>query len=259
MTAETVDTRTGEILPATTADLEPLSQREREVAITTYLSDARDRLALALEATGPQAVAQLKAEIATAAEATKQLGLSKEIQLDAQEMVRRAEYALGKAIRAGQERGEIKRQREGGGWPTSRSTEVDQKSTPPDFFANHGEQSDVYALVDSDESLFEQALTEAKSEGNLSRANVVRKVKREAPKPAGRPEILRKTRHIDPVRIVRETVYSLDGIRLGLELIDDSVFEALDRRDVIAWASSLNESVRSINRLHRRLKEQAQA
>lgn len=37
------------------------------------------------------------------------LGLSKEIQQDAHEMVRRrAEYAVGKAIRAGQERGEIR-------------------------------------------------------------------------------------------------------------------------------------------------------
>jgi len=31
-------------------------------------------------------------------------------ELDAQEMVRRAEYALGKAIRAGQESGEVQQQ-----------------------------------------------------------------------------------------------------------------------------------------------------
>ncbi|MGA4670049.1 hypothetical protein ACPCG0_09675 [Propionibacteriaceae bacterium Y1923] len=41
------------------------------------------------------------------AEATKQLGLSKEIRDDATEMVRRAEYALGKAIRKGQAEGTV--------------------------------------------------------------------------------------------------------------------------------------------------------
>lgn len=50
--------------------------------------------------------------IATVAETSKQLGLSKEIKQDAEVMVRRAERSLGKAIREGQERGEIRKQGE---------------------------------------------------------------------------------------------------------------------------------------------------
>ncbi len=117
---------------------------------------------------------------------TKQLGLSKEIQQDAQEMVRRAEYALGKAIRAGQEQGEIRKQGEvvqaydrwsGDVQRTDNST----KASPTDFVSMNelsgADSNGIYALVDNvPESQFEEALTEARDEGNLSRANVVRKV-----------------------------------------------------------------------------------
>ncbi len=115
---------------------------------------------------------------------TKQLGLSKDIQQDAQEMVRRAEYALGKAIRAGQDRGEI-RTKADGGWPThsevlgSQGTEY-SKPGPTDF-ASHSELAGkglgIYAMVDDvPPDQFEEALSEARDEDNLSRANVVRKV-----------------------------------------------------------------------------------
>jgi hypothetical protein len=68
---------------------------------------ARDWLATAVETTGPEQIAAAKAEIATAAEAIKQLGLSKEIRADAAEMVRHAEYALAKSIRKGQAEGTV--------------------------------------------------------------------------------------------------------------------------------------------------------
>src|SRR5690606_26145710 len=95
-----VDYTTGEIVPAAPA-------QPSEVAITGYLQQARDWLATAVEQTGPEQIAMAKAQIATAAEAAKQLGLSKEIREDAAEMVRRAEYALGKAIRKGQAEGTV--------------------------------------------------------------------------------------------------------------------------------------------------------
>lgn len=159
------------------------------VAVTDYLTKARDWLATAVEVTGPEQIAAAKAEIATAAEATKQLGLSKEIQEDAVEMVRRAEYALGKAIRKGQAEGTVRRVGEIGTshdrWngvdrPTGNST----KASPSDF-ASKSELSGVkggdgiYAIVDNatDDDVFEAALEEARAEGNLSRANVARKVK----------------------------------------------------------------------------------
>jgi len=158
-----------------------------ELAVTAYLSQARTQLALAVEMTGPAAVAALKAEIATAAEATKQLGLSKEIQQDAQEMVRRAEYALGKAIRAGQESGEVRAR----GERVERNNQHGQVAVPvdnrnskvspydfakPDELHGNGDNN-IYAMADGvSHEQFEEALTDARDEGNLSRANVVRKV-----------------------------------------------------------------------------------
>lgn len=174
------------------ADIERLDTTGREAAVTAYLTSARDRLVLALEATGPDAVVALKAEIATAAEATKQLGLSKEIQTDAREMVRRAEYALGKAIRAAQAVGQVRTPGQRGpsqvGFERTRNgrNEVVQevRGEPtnslrsPSEFVSTAELHGTYALVDGVSAAeFEVALSDAKSEGNLSRANVVRKIR----------------------------------------------------------------------------------
>lgn len=101
---ETVNFQTGEIATVDTSS---------EVAVTGCLQQARDWLATAVESTGPEQIALAKAEIATAAEATKQLGLSHEIQDDATEMVRRAEYALRKAVTKGQDAGEVRDRRDG--------------------------------------------------------------------------------------------------------------------------------------------------
>lgn len=167
-----VDIVTGEIVPV--APTAP-----NALAITSYLEQARQWLATAVEQTGPEQIAMAKAEIATAAEATKQLNLSKEIQLDAQEMVRRAEYALGKAIRKGQAEGSVTQSvRVTGGGPTRRVQNMNS-SSPVEFIPHGQDRADIYQMVDNaatDEE-FDDALAEAKAEGNLSRANVVRKVR----------------------------------------------------------------------------------
>lgn len=189
--------------------LEALEPAARELAVTQYLSDARSRLALALEATGPAAVAALKAEIATAAEATKQLGLSREIQQDAQEMVRRAEYALGKAIRAGQEAGEIRERGQRANAANQHGASAvpgdnrNSTASPYDFAKPdelHGNgDGNIYALADGvTEAEFEAALSDAKAEGNLSRANVVRKVKGVKSEGLTPVERLRKIRELAP-------------------------------------------------------------
>lgn len=169
------------------AEIEALDPAAREIAVTRLLSEARNQLALAVQMTGPEAISEVKAQAAMAATATKQLGMSKEIQADAQEMVRRCEYALGKAIRAGQEAGEIRRQGEitqsFDRWNGEvHQTENSTKDSPYDF-ASKAELTGktgtdgIYALAEADHPEFEAALTDAKAEGNLSRANVVRKIK----------------------------------------------------------------------------------
>lgn len=92
------------------ATLETLPKEAQELAITSMLDQSRQWLDRALEATNPtREVAEFKAFIATVAEAARQKKLSEGIQLDALEMVRRSERALGVAIRKGQEAGELRR------------------------------------------------------------------------------------------------------------------------------------------------------
>lgn len=175
---------TTDIVPATNmAIVKAMPPETQALAITNMLTEARSWLAHAVEATDPTSVANFKAQMATVVEATKQLGLSKEIQLDAIEMVRRAERGVGKAIRGGQERGEIStmgnRNNYGGpDGPAHRQSPIGTLSSPSDFLPTGSDRAATYAITDdvTDED-FDAALTEAKAEGNVSRANVVRKIK----------------------------------------------------------------------------------
>ena len=165
------------------AALETLSVEAQELAVTRMLDQSRQWLDRALEATNPaREVADFKAFIATVAEAAKQKKLSEAIQLDAVEMVRRSERALGVAIRKGQDAGEI-----GSAHNGAASRHRDQVVTgnsvlpsPTDFAPKHeltNTHGGIYDVTDgvTDEQ-FDSAIAEAKEEGNLSRANVVRKV-----------------------------------------------------------------------------------
>lgn len=159
------------------AAVEALDPQAREVAVTQMLTEARAWLAHAVESTGPQAIANFKAQMATVAEATKQLNLSKEIQLDAQEMVRRAERGVGQAIRKGQADGVVGDGRTGG---LVRQQVLDPNSlvSPSVVIPSTDERVATYAMTDNlTDDQFDAAIDAAKEEGNLSRANVVRKVR----------------------------------------------------------------------------------
>jgi hypothetical protein len=60
------------------------------------------------------------------------------------------------------------------------------------------------------------------------------------------------SRHLDSARIVRETVHSLEGLVMGIELADVA---SLNRAEAAEWAASLTTSVRALNRFARQLKE----
>ena len=163
--------------------LNELTPQAREFAVTRMLSEARSWLAHAVEATDPQSIATFKAQMATVAEATKQLNLSKGIQLDALEMVRRAERGVGLAIRKGQAEGAVRRHGEGSKDALSQLRGHATKLSPVALAPHHelhGARGDggIYAMTDGvTDDQFENAIDAAKDEGNLSRANVVRKVR----------------------------------------------------------------------------------
>lgn len=123
-----------------------------------------------------------------AAEFAKRLDLSKDTRLEAEMQIRRWERATGVATRAGQAAGEIETEaeaRERAGRARHRMDPVHPVKPKPTDFATQREWlgnsrtgAGIYALTDgSSDEQFDAALSEAKSEGNVSRANVVRKLR----------------------------------------------------------------------------------
>ena len=139
----------------------------------------------ALEHGEIEQIAEIKsqAEAVRVYSAQKQLG--KDAQLAAAEIVRRAERGIGLAIRHGQRNGQIARRGDRGsrgapgvhgGSPGDRRG--DHLGSPGSFFRHGDERADTYAMTDGVTAAdFEEALGEAKAEGNLARANVVRKIR----------------------------------------------------------------------------------
>jgi hypothetical protein len=128
------------------------------------------------------------AEVRSQAEAVRVYSTQKKLGQDAQmaaaEIVRRAERGIGVAIRRGQRDGQVAKRgdRGGRGAPGVRGgnpgdARGDHLDSPREFFKNGKERADAYAMADgvSDDD-FEDALGQAKSDRDLSRANVVRKI-----------------------------------------------------------------------------------
>lgn len=227
------------------------------VAITSYLEQAKTWLATAVEQTGPNEIAAARAELATAAEATKQLHLSRDIQHDADEMVRRAEWALGRSIRDGQASGEIETKAEA----TRRATmlrevkagRADQsvvdnliKPKPTDFATKselykHGGDGILGRLAEASAAELEDALELSRADGNLSRANVLRNIKTQSKSVVTRDmraEMIHNLAEqgytsrqmVDKVGVVEETV-RLIARDFGIEIPADKVVGRQRRLD----------------------------
>jgi hypothetical protein len=124
------------------------------------------------------AEARSQAEAVRVYTAQKQLG--KDAQLAATEIVRRAERGIGVAIRKGQQAGQIRRR--GQGSKDSQLPGDNRRLPSPTDFATgdelFGNGAGIYHMADgvSDED-FEAVLAEARAEENMSRANIVRKLR----------------------------------------------------------------------------------
>lgn len=149
-------------------------------SVVEFLERSKWALDVAVEMTGPAEVALIKAQIVMAETYAKELSLSKDIQEQSKEMVRRAEYALGRAIRRGQEEGNVRPSRGGDTRTDLDRVGFNNPVSPTDFSTSdelYGNGAGIMHLADADSEKFEDALADAKAEQNLSRANVVRKIK----------------------------------------------------------------------------------
>lgn len=172
-----------------TTDLIPASDYTTEIErsadpaeyVVQTLERAKVWLAQALDHGDIEQIVELKSQAEAIRVYTMSKQLGKDAELSAAEIVRRAERGIGVAIRRGQEAGEIRDKRSGGHTP--------HIASPADFVPKDELKDVVYPLTDDvTDDDFEDALAEAKEEGNLSRANVVRKVQKTTPRPAPAPE-----------------------------------------------------------------------
>ena len=145
----------------------------------------------ALEHGKIEQIAEIKSQAEALRVYTTQKQLGADAQLAAAEIVRRAERGIGVAIRRGQQDGEIAkrgdRRSHGVHGGNLNDRHGDHLGSPGSFFRHGDERADTYAMTDSvSDTHFEDAISEAKAEGNLSRANVVRKIRQQrgGPPPA---------------------------------------------------------------------------
>lgn len=67
--------------------------------------------------------------------------------------------------------------------------------------------------------------------------------------------VIGRSRRPDSNRIVTESVQTLEGLVMGLDLVD---FDDLDLAQIDDWATSLNDSLRTLNKFSKRIKEMTQ-
>lgn len=82
--------------------------------------------------------------------------------------------------------------------------------------------------------------------------NRVRDIARKYEIPVPADDVMARTRRIDSNRVVRETVYALEGSAMGVQLAN---LDALDPAECDGWVSSMTDSLRVLNRFVKQLKE----
>lgn len=243
-------------------------------AVTTMLNHARTGLLAAIAAQDLPQIVEFKRKAAAIQEIAKQVRLGKDMQLDAAEFVRRAERGLGVAIREGQARGEIAtpssaaREREyrkhgvvlpNGGLPSALDF-----AKPSELSGADHKIGGIYAMTDgvSDEA-FEEALADARAEGNLSRANVARRSKAKSevasgrnlddprhdenvlPEPPSAQPKRRLTKH-DSTEMLANINGMLNGIVESIAFINPAEIDADENRPAI---DNIRHSMGSIRKL----------
>lgn len=247
--------------------LRQLDGASQAAAVTVMLSHSRTGLLAAIAAQDLPGIVEWKAKASAIQEISKQLRLGKEMQLDSAEFVRRAERGLGVGIREGQANGTVNgvgtHNNRGNGYQSGRGPLTpSSKLSPKDLASRHellganNPGEGIYAMTDgvSDEH-FEEALAEAKDEGNLSRANVARKAKAKAEAP--QPDLPPK-REDKPESAPPEYDHALDGTKIlmnaanrfesaaeYLPQIDPSTISAEDKK---AYLNTIYTSMATIRK-----------
>jgi hypothetical protein len=250
----------------TTQELEVLSNYAAEIEQSAdpanYVIQACERaktwLAHALEHGGIEDIVELKSQAEAIRVYTMQKQLGKDAALSAAEIVRRAERGIGVAIRKGQEMGEIRRQ--GQSRLTHQHGETSLMASPTDYASPNdlvGNDTGIYHMTDGiTDERFDEAIEAAKSERNLSRANVVRKLRGQpTPEPvAPKPTVIQSAPAQRKAFIAATATMS--GVCHGLKQID-GIHPDITNEEAARWLGDLSESRRVLETLIKRLRERS--
>jgi hypothetical protein len=275
------------------------------VFIVQACERAKTWLAEALEAGQIDKIAEVKSQAEAVRVYTTSRQLGQDAQLSAAEIVRRAERGLGLLVRKGQDEGTIRKRGENTG-PRGDYTRAgrtvragpangDSKVSPGTYIGEGAVGAATYAMTDGvGDADFEDALAAARSEKNLSRANVARKTtQRSTAGAAARGETIAEmaaqgytSRQIASRLGIRDTAVRQIARDHGISIRADKVigrtrkhnsnrivaetsyaldglatgiglvtFSELDPAQIGGWAASLEQSLRALTRFTAKLKE----
>lgn len=244
-----------DIVPVNGGDLE----QDPVQYMAVVLNRAKSWLA---EAQSIDSVRETKAIAVGYESVIREKELAFDAQLSATEIVRRCERRIGELVREGQRNGTI-------------SARIDNARGHRDGLVSPYEAAgvpensrsalarEIYPMADASSEEFDQALVDAREEGNLSRANVVRKVKGEPT-----PERTRRTHTVNletvhgkqvaaaHARRFTDLTHALAGYAAGIESLDIALIgAAMEPDELTEWTRSLRDSLRKLNRFRSDLQE----
>jgi len=254
----------------------PLTDVPRDSAVDTVRL-AADLLAV-VQKWAPDAVAavdfmgaaELRRHLAPVASTIARRGLSKEAALDAQHAVRLVERVIGLTVRRGQELGLVRPWRQGNHSPGVATRDIgadvtkayrladvtdaefdaavqrgrDRGSLAYDHLVGHlgvehltdvqREQRDRIVELAADRYSTRQ-IAAAMELGPRRLADLARQYGIDIPGDAG----LQKTRGIDPIRVITESIPTLDGVGSACKQVDLTDVAALDAAQAKDWAAQM--------------------
>lgn len=230
--------------------------------VTRTLELAKTWLANALEHGDIEQIVELKSQAEAIRVYTMSKQLGQDAQLSAAEIVRRAERGIGLAIRKGQEDGSVAKRGDVGSAGSAGATggtpgalRGGHLARPAQFVDKRELSNGIYPLTDDvSTAAFEQAIVEARAEGNLSRANVVRKVRQEE-KPVAVPSRTSITNLPAQRRAFTAACTTLSGISYGLTQIEE-IHPDITSEEAAEWVGGLSEARRELERVIKLLKKE---
>lgn len=258
---------------------------------------AKAWLVQALECRDVEQLVEIRSQAEAIRAYTHQKELGKDAELSATEIIRRAERAIHLAVDRAREQGEILRIGQTARRPGHHVRGPNMVKTLGEVGINRAALASTTPLAkDVSDELFEEATAQARAERDLSRANLIRKIKGKATLlpllsrletvtelarsgassrqmaeklgvradritalarehgidiPADR--IVGRTRHIDPDRIVRETINTLEGIEYNLNLLTAADYTVFTSDQATQWLGMLNSPIKCVRTLQKEL------